>query len=267
MSPKPVPPSIDSVSFSCPHCGAHADQYWYDLLADAVDKHGTPTRLGQFEIDHFSNPVIERSNPELAQKIMDIARRTMSGEVFFQASDETYYRIPQVTNLSLSQCYSCKGLSVWVYDKVEHPPIRQTDIQPNEDIPPDILRDFDEARTILDSSPRGAAALLRLCVQKLCAHLGEPGKDLNADIGNLVKKGLDSRIQQALDVVRVVGNESVHPGTIDLRDDRATAIKLFDLVNLIAQRMITEEREVARMFAGLPEAKLRGIAERDKPKT
>jgi len=59
--------------------------------------------------------------------------------------------------------------------------------------------------------------------------LGESGKDINADIGNLVKKGLSPLVQKALDTVRVVGNECVHPGTMDLKDDREMrAIKIID---------------------------------------
>ena len=65
-----------------------------------------------------------------------------------------------------------------------------------------------------------------------------------------MKDGLDSQIQRALDIVRVVGNEAVH--TMDLKDDRQTAAKLFELVNLIAYDRITRPNTVEAHFSGLP---------------
>jgi len=130
-----------------------------------------------------------------------------------------------------------------------------------------MIRDFEEAREIVDASPRGAAALLRLCTQKLCRYLGEKGKNLDEEIGNLVKKGLNPLIQQSLDVVRVIGNEAVHPGVIDLNDDRDTAIQLFTLVNSIAEQMISHPKAVRAMYDKLPEAKRKAIEQRDGKNT
>lgn len=137
---------------------------------------------------------------------------------------------------------------------------------PNQDLGADISKDYIEAASILHKSPRGAAALLRLAVQKLCKQLGEPGKDINADIGNLVTKGLSETIQQALDALRVIGNESVHPGQLDLRDDPATAKSLFRLLNKIAETMITEPREIQEIYNKIPISKKEAIENRDKKK-
>lgn len=130
-------------------------------------------------------------------------------------------------------------------------------------MPEDIRRDYDEASTILDLSPRGAAALIRLGIQKMCTHLGQPGENINADIKALVAGGLDRRIQKALDVVRVVGNNAVHPGQIDLKDDRGTAETLFKLLNLVVDKMISEPKHVDELYASLPEGALLAIEKRD----
>ena len=90
------------------------------------------------------------------------------------------------------------------------------------DLPDDLRSDYDEARSIVDLSPRGAAALLRLTIEQLCTGLaGE--KKLDKAIGALFHRGLLVQVQQALDVLRVVGNNAVHPLELDLRDDRPTA--------------------------------------------
>ncbi|RUW71029.1 MAG: DUF4145 domain-containing protein [Mesorhizobium sp.] len=137
---------------------------------------------------------------------------------------------------------------------------------PNPDLPDDVRADYDEAGLVLNTSPRSAAALLRQAVQRLCAHLGEKGKNIDADIAALVQQGLDKRIQKALDIVRVVGNNAVHPGQIDLKDDRATAEKLFGLVNLIADTLISQPKHIDAMFDGLPAGAKQAIEKRDAPK-
>ena len=108
--------------------------------------------------------------------------------------------------------------------------------------------------------------MLRLCIQKLCKLLGEPGKDINKDIAALVAKGLNPSIQQSLDIVRVIGNESVHPGTIDLRDDLDTARILFRLVNISADALITQPKLIAQTYNLIPEGKRKAIEQRDQPK-
>jgi hypothetical protein len=138
---------------------------------------------------------------------------------------------------------------------------------PVQDMPDTVKADYLEAREIAAKSPRGAAALLRLAIQKLASSLDEKkANNLNDNIANLVKQGLPPKVREALDVVRVIGNEAVHPGVIDLKDDINTATALFKLVNIIVERMITEPDEVDALYASLPTSKREAIEKRDGKK-
>lgn len=163
----------------------------------------------------------------------------------------------------LALCNSCQRESVFVDGRLLYP-VQSGAPAPTKDMPGDVISDFEEARQILPISPRGAAALLRLIVQKLLPHLGTTKTEINAGIGELVASGtINRQLQQALDSVRVIGNESVHPGTMDMKDDEATALALFGLVNFIVQKAISEPKEIAEIYASLPANKLAGIEQRD----
>lgn len=135
------------------------------------------------------------------------------------------------------------------------------------EMPSDVRSDYDEARTLVGLSPRAACALLRLALQKLCVHLGQAGKNINDDIGALVKGGLPADVQRALDVLRVVGNNALHPGELDLKDDVQTATGLFGVLNFIVDNRIAQPRAIEAMYAKLPEGALDAIARRDARST
>ena len=236
QSDQEVPPPLGSDSFSCPHCGAFAHQLWFELHVGSTEKNALPTIHG---CDSSSD----------LRKLRMSLENIPSGEKI--ASGKVYY---------LSRCYACEDIAVWIQERLVFPP-KRTGPQPNPDLPDDIKVDYEEARSILDLSPRGAAALLRLCIEKLCNHLGASGKPLNAQIADLAEKSLiGEQERNALHVVRVIGNEAVHPGKMDLKDDRDTAEKLFMIVNVIAEKTISYPKHVGEISESLPEPKREAIA-------
>jgi len=165
-------------------------------------------------------------------------------------------------NLLVSLCQRCGKYALWLNGKMIYPASSIVPL-PSEDMPKNVKEDYLEGRSIVNSSPRATAALLRLALQKLMVSLGESGKDLDKDIGNMVKKGLPVTIQQALDCVRVIGNNAVHPGELDLKDDRETAVALFDLLNIIVNVMITQPKEVKALYEKIPKGAKEAIRKRD----
>lgn len=166
--------------------------------------------------------------------------------------------------LSSSICQHCSNATLWLRDCMIYPN-RGNAPQPNQDMPGDVLGDYEEAAKVAAQSPKAAAALLRLSIQRLCVHLGGEGRNINADIGTLVKDGLPQIVQKSLDVVRVVGNNAVHPGQIDA-DSAEIVDHLFHLVNLICETMISTPARVNALYDSLPDGARDGIAKRDAEK-
>lgn len=182
-----------------------------------------------------------------------------------QTWGDLYFRTKSLAPLEKGKsalCEHCNRYTLWFENSLVYP-LALAGPLPNSDLPAEIAADFEEARQIASVSPRSAAALLRLAIQKLCIVLGEKGENLNNDIGELVKKGLALQVQKSLDAVRVIGNEAVHPGVIDLKDDTATADVLFRLVNFIAEKMISEPKAIETIYRGLPASKIEQIDKRD----
>jgi hypothetical protein len=256
---KYVAPSLQETAFNCPHCGALAKQYWFGVHVEEAGKDKTPLFVDDKYIQELDLSDVD--DDEQREKIFEVGRKLATGLPFFEKTNSGYISYA-VRNLSIARCFNCNELTIWVYNQMIHPRHGEAPL-PNNDLSADVLRDYREASSILDQSPRGAAALLRLAIQKIAKELGGEGKNINDDIALLVTNGLDKRVQQALDVVRVIGNNAVHPGLIDLRDDRATAEKLFSLVNLIADIMISQPKHLQTMFDGLPENAKKAIEKRD----
>lgn len=253
-------PSVSETSFNCPHCGALAKQFWFKTLAKSYAAGAHPAWFDEQEKTAILTNIKNVDERENKAKHID---RILTRRPFLLGQLTSVASIP-LDNLNVSRCYNCEEIAIWLGEGMVWPN-RGSVPHPNADIPHDALCDYDEAAEIVDQSPRGAAALLRLAIQKICIALGGRGH-LNDDISMLVEQGLDKRVQQALDVVRVVGNNAVHPGELDIRDNRSVADNLFGLVNLIVDIMISQPKHVAQLYDGLPENARIAIEKRDGSK-
>lgn len=178
--------------------------------------------------------------------------------------------IQQRSTIIHARCLACEKVSYWLktigefkQEKLIFPSKNIESPDPNVDMPDEIKQIYNESAKILYDSPRASAALSRLAIDELTKELEPSGKDLNSRIGNLVKIGLPVDIQESLDIVRVIGNNAVHPGEIDLSDDKEMALSLLELLNIIVDNRISQPKKIAEMYAKLPAGALQAISKRD----
>lgn len=166
-------------------------------------------------------------------------------------------------NWTISKCGHCGDKVFWLDGNIVYPK-KMIVGSPNNDLSDEIKKDYLEAAHIFNDSPRSSAAILRLALQKLCKQLGEKGDNINDDIGEMVKKGLNPLVQKSLDSLRITGNNAVHPGEINLEEDFGRALKLFELINFVAEKMLTEPKEISGFYDSLPENSKKAVENRDK---
>jgi len=168
-----------------------------------------------------------------------------------------------IINYEFTVCKKCNDITIWDHKKMIYPLTGGAPL-PHDDMPKKVTKDYNEARSLVSISPKASCALLRLCVEKLCEHLGEKNGKLNTKISNLTKSGkITPDTQKALDSIRVIGAEAIHPLTMNIDDDQEIALKLFLLVNLIVQSAISDKNTIENIYKKLPKEKKQGIINRD----
>ena len=142
----------------------------------------------------------------------------------------------------------------------------------NNDMPGDVKKIYGEAAAVANKSPRAAAALLRLALQELCKSLKCEGDNLQKQIERLAEsKKVSSDVIQAADIVRLVGNDALHPDRVgvDIENDPGIVPALFWFINLIAEKAISEPKrtkeEIEKISAAFPASKKTKPQNGEKP--
>lgn len=214
-----TPPVLDERAFHCPHCKTYAHQIWA-IIGCAVRR--TPSDI---LAAHFQQVFINQ--------------RDLEGVI------------------KTSLCGYCRHICLWCNEKIVYPDVSIAP-PPNDDLPKKALENYREASSVFFRSHRAAAALLRLAMEEIFNHVECKGNTLQEKIDYLIEHHkIPKEIAEAMDIVRIIGNEAVHPGTIDLQEKPETVTALFNLVNLVAERLITGPREIKKLHESLPDSKKR----------
>ncbi len=238
----PNVPTLNAPTFKCPNCNIVAHQYW------TTKKDFIESKITYALQEQMFGAIREQQDAAgaLQPVLQDLEDTFKTGYNLKQP--------PELDKIAISTCVSCRDFALWVDSKMVYPIAAPVD-PPNEDMNKDIKDLYIEASEIYSSSPRGSAAILRLALQKLLKQIGCSGKNINEDIKTLVSKGLDPKIQQSLDIIRVTGNNAVHPGEIDINENKDHVIELFAIMNIIANSLITTPKNIENTYKNLIPAK------------
>lgn len=245
-----IAPKYELSAFNCPHCNAYAEQYWSNLLSDP---------------EEFSQKFNDLIQLLTSQNIVTHQYHGYFTNLLTDWNSE--FSRCLVRNAKIATCNHCEKESFWIKQKMIYPDMITVPLS-HPDMPTNVKELYDEARLVSNLSPRSAATLLRVSLERLTENLGETTGKLNARISKLNAKGLPESVIKGLDIVRIHGNDGAHSNQMDMSDQDTPEIvnKLFWMVNYIVEKVITEPNEINGMFQQLPESKIKAIEDRDSNK-
>ena len=163
MSSKQVTPAIDRKSFSCPHCGAHADQTWFSVHAYQIGTESRHPHLATIETaaETVRESLKQRqSDPEAAERLKKMATRLEQqsfGHAILTHRRQSDFATHDLDNVHVSLCYTCRQPTIWLYDKILYPSALY-EIEPNEDMDDDMDLDDEESIKRLQESAQSMIA-------------------------------------------------------------------------------------------------------------
>ncbi len=221
---------LDQKSFKCPHCGAFSYMKWDNLSLFIYDdqgaEHNVLTRVHQANCASCNKDSIWYNHREVTSWIgmTGIPRPSNDSEL------SRLFPINEITNQNIPE-YS-------------------------PDMPENVKVLYKEAALIYELSPRSAAALIRLALEKLCEYLDVKKKNIKESIETLAQQQkIPISIAKAADNIRLIGSANVHAGIIcdEVLEDINPAI--FTYINLIVDFAITKPKEIDEINSLFPEQK------------
>ena len=252
-------------SFSCPHCNAIAHQDWFSLFLKP--EKGTDVVVLTLE----AALMLVNAQDGDDNDNEGFTERLSNNAVTYEYQKHPRTLKVKLVNVHVSTCYNCNGFALWVRDELvfpgrvvetpyvviqgvqatgeqaqelatEHAEKPANDVEGETDDSEDAAEDFEEAASILKNSPRGAAALMRICIKNMMPLLNEQGARLDDSISALVSKGLEVQIQQSMDALQVLRKCPFKPGHFDWTEDKETATKLLKFLKGIMERRMLYAR-------------------------
>lgn len=187
------------------------------------------------------------------------------------------YRYTNLKDLSddayVVRCGACVRGSIWIQApdskkgknrtfNLVYPLVSVVD-EPNPDMPEDVKVEYREASLVVVHSPKAAAALMRLALEKLLRSFEKSSCSLSSVIQKLERsQRISKKSAQLADILRITGNNAVHPGVMTLEDIEEVCTGLFVLLNRLVEELISIPKRDQELIKKLPEGQQRKLLER-----
>ncbi|MFC2754323.1 MAG: DUF4145 domain-containing protein [Candidatus Nanogingivalis sp.] len=248
MDKKYYIPKYFGRSFNCPHCRVYSRQEWgYLRSRDLNDEdHDSYT---EYDGPNFVDLNTGYEYPDSNTKYVG---PDPLGDICLDDS------------FAVSRCDHCKEWVLWKDLKIIYP--RSITVEnPNPDMPEVAKGLYMESAKILQDSPRASAALLRLALQEILNEVVKGGvkNNINKNIG-ILSKEVDEDTWKAMDLIRIIGNNAVHPGEIQVEEENTEY--MYNLLNIIVQKTISNKKHIDDRFKRLPKSIRESINRRSNKK-
>ncbi|HDR8152829.1 TPA: DUF4145 domain-containing protein [Bacillus cereus] len=215
-------------TFVCPHCSEIASHRWNYV-------YGPYWRQG-----HSNQTDIEYADPEY----------TFGPEKPTNPFEEGWLQ-----GIIQAACSKCDSPTYWLKsmegDELQVYPMNFSNYpRPHEDMPEHIRNTYIEAGSVLHLSLGASAALSRLTLENLLAHIGyDQGTLFNRIEKICANQDISSILRKKLDIVRLIGNKGTHVGSISFTEKPDTPILLLTIINDIVDDLITKPKSLASLEA------------------
>lgn len=176
-----------------------------------------------------------------------------------------------IVSLEISKCPECRKTSVKCAAVnrsfcFSYPPRKRIDVP--DYVPEAIRKDYFEALSIIDASPKAAATLARRCLQGMVRDFWNvKEKSLYAEITSIKDKFSPSQ-WKAIDATRKIGNIGAHMEKdinliIDIEPEEAS--RLIDLIELLIQNWYISRHMEQELYSDIQETADKKEAQRSQP--
>lgn len=250
--------------FTCPNCGGQTAHEVCELIEPGPANH----------------------SDKIQTRFIKCICKTCKGESYllekFQIReiDTTKEEVPSDDNLCMSQVPSkqqmrpafATGITVSgihvvsciVSQRFVKPDIAMNVPPVNKDLNQRSKDLYNEAASIMNKSPRAAAALMRLALEVMLEeNFSLTSGTINKRLGELYSDGIPDEIDTALHFVRIAGNAADHPDpgliSLDGKDGTRTVMTLFEVLNYIVEDQISRKKKLSGLAKFFTSDEQKGI--------